>query len=179
LSPLATRGSQILITTDRERTVIRWPWRSGVPMFLMLLVAYWDYTVVNVAREALLGPIDVWSSGGWIATGLVSAAMNYGLAALLVNRTRIVVSAVDIRVASGPLRWWGDRRIDRDDIAGLCLRERNGGKNVKSYAVDVLTCSGERRTLVSSTLTQTDARAVFMRDTLADLLSTKVSPHDA
>jgi hypothetical protein len=142
---MATRGSKILITNDPETTVIRWSWRSGVPMFLMLLVAYGDYTVVNIVREALLRPIDVWSVCGLLATGLASAAMNYALVALLVNRTRIVVSAVDVRVASGPLRWWGDRCIDRDDIAGFCLRERNAGKSVSSFSVDVLTCSGERR----------------------------------
>jgi hypothetical protein len=148
---LATEGADLVL-------VRRWfNWKF---MFLLLFCVAWDSFLVFWYVNALK------HNGPWlmvvfpIAHVAVGVGLTYFTVAGFVNRTRVTVNQLELRVKHYPLPWPGNRTLQRQEIDQLfCEEKLNNSRNGSSYTygVSVVMPGGKRIKLVSGLDTPEDA----------------------
>ncbi len=148
-------------------TIIRRVWLSWRIAPIALFAVFWDgflffwYSKALAQSDpefmALFFPI------GHVAVGI---GLTYYVLASLFNRTDIVISLSGIKVCSGPVPWFGNRDVRREDITDFIVRERSGGRGRRTYAIMYADYSKKERKLISS-IPESD-QAEFIAQTIRD-----------
>ena len=153
--------SRFDIEKEGDRLRIQWRWRNWMAFVLVpfgLLFAgfavFW-----TVAATALAGPFGLL---GLPFVG-VGAFLLYFAAAMVVNRTTVLVEDGRIAVTHGPLPWRSPHPIEADDVRQLYVEERvhhgKNGSRSHTYEVQVLLAGGGKAKLVTE-YAAADARAI-------------------
>lgn len=99
-------------------------WRRPQVWLLVGFAAVWDSIVYVVGSRFVELRVSPWA---WAFAGVFFVAavvLTYAAVAALTNSTRITATRERIRVAHGPLPWFGNVEIAAHDVTGFATRAR-------------------------------------------------------
>jgi hypothetical protein len=139
--PRAPKPQNVNIELDFDALNITYRWWSAKYFFLLLFCIAWDSFLVFWYGMASHGAswIMIVFPIGHVAVGI---GLTYYTIAGFVNRTVITVNLQWLTVTHGPLPWFGNKRIDRNQVIQLYAEEERSqssrGNTSFSYQLNTI-----------------------------------------
>ena len=156
--PLVPRPREIQVDDQPHRLLMTRRWFHPMLIFLAFFCLFWDgflvvwYTAgAFFARQA--GPASLIMFLFPLVHVAVGVGLTYYVIAGFFNRTVVTVTQERFSIVHGPLPWWGNRELRRDEVRQLyCQRHVSTNKNGSTstnFSVNAVTADGQKLKLLS------------------------------
>ncbi len=165
-SPTIPEGLDLM--HEGDGIVIRKTWLTWKVAPLAIFAVFWDGFIVFFYYQILSKPHPLVAVLFPLIHAAVGAGLTYYVVASLVNKTDIQISSTGVRVATGPVPWFGNKEVGIDEITDIVVRERTGNRGARTFAVMYADRSRRERSLAPA-YSQSD-QARFVAQTVRDTL---------
>src|ERR1700722_12711372 len=150
------------VVPDGVRTIIRWRWYSPSVWAMFFFCIAWDAFLIfwyslAFSHKAQGGGINLIMIIFPIAHVAVGVGLTYSVICTFLNRTDVILTANELRVASHPMPWIGNVRLNPMTLTSFGVRNRGRSRN-NADTFDVMYVSNNReKTLIKGLAKQEQA----------------------